>query len=101
MAQQGRRTSRTRWFEPWGWDGQHWDWGIPNEKTPILGGGHGELCFRYIQGNCVLSFFDAHEYKQTALTVVNPTDDWHHANRCDYAHGGNFPQLYGGYITPG
>jgi hypothetical protein len=89
------------WFEPWGWDGTRWGWGVPNEKTPILGGRYGELCFRYIQGNSVLSFFDEGEYRQTALTVVNPTDDWHHANRCDYAHGGNFPQLYGGYITPG
>jgi hypothetical protein len=88
------------WFEPWGWDGTKWAWGVPNENTPLLDGRYGELCFRAIQGNSVLSFFDAQEYKQTALTVINPTDDWAHANRCDYANGHDFPQLYGGYITP-
>lgn len=87
-------------FEPWGMDNVSWAWGVPNERTPILPGRFGELCFRYIQGNCVLSFFDAGAYKQTALTVVNPTDNWMQANRVDYAFGQNFPQLYGGYIAP-
>jgi hypothetical protein len=87
-------------WEPWGFDGSQWAWGTPNDNSPILGGPHGELCFRYIQGNCVLSFFDVDGYRQTALTVVNPTDDWTAANRCDYATGQECPQLYGGYITP-
>jgi hypothetical protein len=86
------------YFEPWGMDNVSWGWGIPNERSPILPGRFGELCFRHIQGNCVLSFFDAGQYRQTALTVVNPTDNWHQANRVDYAHGQQFPQLYGGYF---
>ncbi len=48
----------------------------------------------------MLSFFDAENYCQTALTVVNPTDDWTKANRVDYALGQDFPQLYGGFIHP-
>ena len=87
-------------WEPWGFDGRQWNWGTPNERTPILLGAYGELCFRYIQGNCVLSFFDVNEYKQTALTVVKPTDDWSTANQVDYAFGKDFSQLYGGYIAP-
>ena len=87
-----------------------WLWSCPAATFPhgdweqhglVLPGRYGELCFRAVQGNSVLSFFDAGEYRQTALTVQNPTDNWGHANRCDYAHGHDFPQLYGGYITPG
>jgi Domain of unknown function (DUF4185) len=87
-------------WEPYGYDGRRWGWGIPNDNAPILPGLHGELCFRYIQGNCVISFFDVDEYTTTALTVPRPEDDWTAANRIDYAHGGDWPQLYGGYITP-
>jgi len=78
----------------------HGDWEPCNNGNPILPGRYGELCFRYLQGNCVLSFFDVDRYCQTALTVVNPTDDWSRANRVDYARGQDFPQLYGGYIAP-
>jgi hypothetical protein len=88
-------------WEPWGADHQRWGWGIPNESTPVLPGRFGELCFRHLQGNCVLSFFDVDNYCQTALTVIDPTDDWTTANRVDYAWGQDFPQLYGGYIAPG
>ena len=89
------------WWEPWGWDGNRWGWGIANENTPILEGRYGELSFRYIQGNCVLSYFDAGEYKQQARTVQNPEDNWRYgANVVDYAFGWDIPQLYGGYISP-
>lgn len=88
-------------WEPWGMDNVSWAWGVPNERTPILAGRYGELCFRHIQGNSVLSFFDSGAYRQTALCVINPNDDWNQATRCDYANGHNTPQLYGGYITPG
>ena len=89
-------------WEPWGHDPMQkgWDWGNPNENSPILPGRYGELCFRYIQGNSVLSFFDVDTYSCAALTVVNPTDYWPGANRCDYASGEQYPQLYGGYISP-
>jgi hypothetical protein len=89
------------WWEPWGWDGSRWGWGIPNENTPILDGAYGELSFRYLQGNCVLSYFDAGEYKQQARTVQNPEGNWRDgANLVDYAFGSQIPQLYGGYISP-
>ena len=89
------------WWEPWGWDGFRWDWGIANENTPILDGRYGELSFRSSQGNCVLSYFDAGEYKQQARTVQNPEDNWRDgANVVDYAFGNDIPQLYGGYISP-
>lgn len=92
------------WWEPWGYDfaTRRWDWGIPNETTPILEGKFGELCFRYIQGNCVLSYFDNGAGKQTARTVREPRDDWRDgaANVLDYAFAGQIPQLYGGYISP-
>jgi hypothetical protein len=87
-------------WEPWGMDNVSWSWGVPNEHTPILPGRYGELCFRAIQGNSVLSFFDVDRYCCSALTVVKPTDHWPGANRVDYAHGSQFPQLYGGYLTP-
>ena len=87
-------------WDPWGYDGFTWDWGHPNENSPVLPGRYGELCFRYIQNNCVLSFFDVNEYCCSALTVPFPTDDWTAANRIDYAHGPEFSQLYGGYISP-
>lgn len=89
------------WWEPWGWDGFRWDWGIPNEETPILGGQFGELCFRNIQGNCVLSYFDRLNYRQQARTVEAPEHNWlDGANIVDYAFGWQIPQLYGGYISP-
>lgn len=89
------------WWEPWGWDGARWNWGIANERTPILGGQFGELCFRYLQGNCVLSFFDAAGYKQQARTVQRPEDNWiNGANVVDYVLGTQIPNPYGGYISP-
>ena len=87
------------YFQPWGYDGRAWGWGIPNEQTPIIDGRFGELSFRYLQGNCVLSFFDVDNYSCSALCAKLPTDDWPRANRVDYARGDEFPQLYGGYIT--
>ncbi len=95
------------WWEPWGWDGTHWDWNIPNENSPILEGAYGELSFRYIEGNCVLSYFDAGSYRQEARTVKNPWDDWRDTQgHVVYASGVDIPdtptieQLYGGYISP-
>jgi N-acetyl-anhydromuramyl-L-alanine amidase AmpD len=89
------------WWEPWGWDGSRWDWGIPNEGTPMLEGQYGELSFRSLQGNCVLSYFDAAGYRQQARTVQRPEDNWRDgANVVDYAFGWQIPRLYGGYISP-
>jgi hypothetical protein len=86
-------------WEPWGLDQVSWGWNVPNERTPVLMGKYGELSFRQIQGNSVLSFFDVEHYCCTALTVPHPTYNWTRANHVNYAHGHEFPQLYGGYIT--
>jgi len=94
-----------RW-EPWGYDPTRepaWDWDIPNETTPILEGAYGELSFRYVQGNCVLSYFDngSCPRKMEVRTVSSPTDDWRNgANVVDYATEEQIPSLYGGYISP-
>jgi D-arabinan endo alpha-(1,5)-arabinofuranosidase len=88
------------WWEPWGLTDGQWTWGNPNEHTPILGGRYGELSFRFIQGQSVLSFFDVDNYSCSALTQARPTDDWTRANRIDYARGPEVFQLYGGYICP-
>jgi hypothetical protein len=87
------------YWEPWGMDNVSWAWGNANEHTPILPGQYGELSFRYLQGNCVLSFFDVDRYCCSAITVQHPTDYWPGGNRVDYAFGQQFAQLYGGYIT--
>jgi hypothetical protein len=88
------------WWEPWGWDGNTWDWGIPNENTPVLAGQFGEICFRYLGGQTVLSYFDAGNYKMTALVVDTPWSDLYAATSIDYAFGWSTPQIYGGYIWP-
>ena len=54
-------------WEPWGLDQVGWAWGNPNERTPVLPGRYGELSFRFIQGNAVLSFFDVDRYTCSAL----------------------------------
>lgn len=88
------------YWEPWGLAGAMWSWGNPNEDTPILAGRYGELSFRFLQGNSVLSFFDVDNYSCSAITVPKPTDHWPSGNRIDYAQGPEVFQLYGGYICP-
>lgn len=89
------------YWEPWGYDERGWNWGTPNEHNPIIEGEHGELCFRYIQGNCVLSFFDHSNYQQQARTVPWVEDDWRGgANFVNYVSGWDIPKIYGGYISP-
>jgi Domain of unknown function (DUF4185) len=89
-------------WEPWGLDqiSGVWNWGAPNERTPVLQGRYGELSFRQIQGQSVLSFFDVDAYACSALTQAKPTDDWSQANKVTYARGPEVFQLYGGYIDP-
>lgn len=87
-------------WDPWGYNGSNWNWGIPNENTPIISGAYGELSFRCIGGKTVLSFFNAGEYKCSAVVVDNPWSDFYAGNWLDYAVGSSTPQLYGGYISP-
>lgn len=88
------------WWEPWGFNGFDWGWGIPNEDTPVLGGQYGELSFRYMGGKTVLSFFNAGEYKCSALVADYPWSNLYAGNWIDYAVGWTTAQLYGGYISP-
>jgi hypothetical protein len=90
------------WWEPWGRgpDGR-WGWGIANEGSPIMGGAFGELCFRVIAGNAVLSYFDPPPGKMVCRCTDVPWGDWtNNANVVDYAHKSEMPFLYGGYISP-
>jgi hypothetical protein len=60
----------------------------------MLEGRYGELSFRFMQGNCVLSYFDAAGYRQQARTVKRPEDNWRDgANVVDYASGWDIPRL--------
>lgn len=87
------------YWEPWGWDGFRWGWGIPNEGTPMLRGRFGELCFRHLNGNCVLSYLEGG--RMTARTVAIPEHNWQDgANVIDYVNGFQIRNLYGGYISP-
>jgi hypothetical protein len=60
-------------WEPWGRDNVSWAWGVPNEGSPILPGRYGELCFRYLQGQCVLSFFDIDRSASSTAATCHPT----------------------------
>jgi len=95
------------WWEPWGYNVHNgWAWGNPNESTPVLTGRFGELCFRALDGACVLSFFDAVNYCCTALSFPMPTSNLLNANKTVIASGlpgtvGTvIPQLYGPFISP-
>ncbi|MEI7780579.1 MAG: DUF4185 domain-containing protein [Planctomycetota bacterium] len=93
-------------------DGPIWLWRCPVGQFPqgvweprnggqaVVEGRHGELCFRFMQGNAVLSFFDERRYCQSVLTIPSPDGDWSKASQVDYAWGDQTPQLYGGYISP-
>lgn len=85
-------------WEGWGWNGTDWGWG----RTPsiVLRGKYGELSFRYIQGNAVLSFFDMGAYNITALVGKDADADWTKAPRYIIETGQRLPQLYGGYVHP-
>lgn len=90
------------YWEPWGFRPDNgWRWGNANEQSPILRGAYGELCFRNVQGNCVLSYFDAGAGKTHARTIEIPEHNWQDgANLLDYAFAWQVPNLYGGYISP-
>ena len=99
-------------WEPWGWDGRQWRWGVtptPDPRFGILPDGFraGEICLRYMNG-WVLSGFDAGAYNafvklggpdiETANWWTVPDfrpvkGDWQ-------AHGGPevVGQLYGCYL---
>ena len=85
------------WWEPWQLGRLplglgHRQRGHPDTGGPVRG---------LLQGNCVLSYFDAGNYRQQARTVQAPEDNWRNgANLVDYAFGWQIPQLYGGYISP-
>lgn len=89
-------------WEPWGKLHNDWEWGNPNERSPIISGRYGEICYRYIQGNHVLSGFDAAHYRQIAYCLDTVNGNWlQDATYVQYVGGHELPQLYGGYIVPG
>ncbi|WP_418344920.1 DUF4185 domain-containing protein [Rhodococcus pyridinivorans] len=100
-------------WEAWCWIDNRWQWKVdPADHEPgdIFPGGArlGELCLRWVQGNWVLSYFDAAAYAIRVKVAASPTANWHTAPTYTVVKGQGLPwesnvlsQLYGGYIVPG
>ncbi|MEV0623392.1 DUF4185 domain-containing protein, partial [Nonomuraea sp. NPDC050404] len=94
-------------YEPWGYDGTTWRWGLGPD--PILNGAFGELCLRPIDGKWILTWFNAGDYRIDGIIMDHPTSNLHTALRRTLLWGGQWgseddahvAQLYGGYIIPG
>lgn len=119
------------YWEPYGHDDSAgWQWGTPNEATPILLGSYGELCFRSFQiageGSsptnqtqqtiCLLSYFDAGDYCTSILMAASPEELLYNSTKQTFSYGelpsfaqqsvlldtpiNVTPNLYGPYISP-
>lgn len=101
-------------WQPWGFDGQRWEWGNP--ATVTLTGAHGELCLRKVPGpdgqeHWLFAMFDAGRYRIDVLKLDAPNANLYEAPRITALTGtgwddedhstGLVAQLYGGYIVPG
>jgi hypothetical protein len=92
-------------WEGWGWNGHDWAWG--RYPTSILPGWQlGEICLRYIDGQAVISGFDAGDYS-IFVKVGDRIDNtnWITARTYRPVTGlprgvGTVPRLYGGYVHP-
>ena len=88
----------------WGWEGGNWGWDrYPSEILP--GWRFGEICFRWIQGNAVLSGFDAGNYSAFIKVGADTDADWTKAKTHRPVTGmprgvDTVPRLYGCYVHP-
>jgi len=88
----------------WGWNGK--DWGWDREPSEILPGWKfGEICFRWIEGNAVLSGFDAGDYSAFVKVGANTDANWVEAKTYRPVTGmprgvDTVSQLYGCYVHP-
>lgn len=102
------RILQEAFWEPWGYANGKWAWGNPPTDVLPAGTRLGEICLRRIQGNWILSGFDAGAYNLFVKVGAAPNSDWHRAP--DYRpvkgsgerRGGPdvVAQLYGGYVHP-
>lgn len=78
-----------------------WGWGYARSDAVRLGR-YGELCFRYYpdEDTCLLTFFDAENYRVSAMEFDRPTDNLTGLETEIIETGRKLPQLYGGYQTP-
>lgn len=106
-APEAKLTDPTAW-QGWGWNGRDWNWGrAPSDILPA-GTKLGEICLRRIQGNWVMSGFDAGAYNAFVKVGESILSDWTRAP--DYrpvkgmatARGGPdiVGRLYGCYTDP-
>jgi len=70
------------------------------DERSVLPGRFGELSFRLVDGRCVLSFFDAANYRMSCKVFDTPVDDLSSVPTVDYLLGVDVPWIYGGYISP-
>ncbi|MGW4327025.1 DUF4185 domain-containing protein [Nocardia sp. NPDC004573] len=100
-------------WQGWGWNGWDWGWGRDPGSDPrfgILADGTklGEIGLRRVQGNWVMSGFDAGAYGAFVKVAARITDNWRTAptyrpvKGSFWAPGGPdiVPRLYGCYVHP-
>lgn len=102
------RILQEAFWEPWGYANGKWAWGNPPSDVLPRGTKLGEICLRRIQGNWILSGFDAGAYNAFVKVGPVPNSDWHTApdfrpvKGMPAARGGPdiVPRLYGCYAHP-
>lgn len=93
-------------YEPWGWDGARWDWGIP-PSTVATPRKWGEICFRAMGGKFAFSYFDDSAAQIAVQVVAKPTADLTTTPEqtlikgSDVDDGNRLRAPYGGWIIPG
>lgn len=98
-----------RKWEGWCFIAGKWQWVVnPRDDQPseiLPGWKFGEISFRYIQNNAVLSGFDSGDYSIFVKVGPDTDTDWTRAKTYRPVTGlprgvDTIPQLYGGYIHP-
>ncbi|MFC7375669.1 DUF4185 domain-containing protein [Brachybacterium sp. GCM10030267] len=93
-------------YETYGPGEESWGWG--EEPAPVIDGAIGEMCLRIVDGEWVLTYFDAGNYRVDILAADSPLEV-RDATASTLLHGGDWgaeehnvvAQLYGPYIVPG
>ncbi|AKU15558.1 DUF4185 domain-containing protein [Luteipulveratus mongoliensis] len=93
-------------YEPWGWDGSKWGWGIP-PTTVATPRKWGEICFRAMGGKFAFSFFDESAAQIKLQVFPIPESDLFTTPEqvliqgSDHDAGNDLRAPYGGWIVPG
>lgn len=94
-------------YEPWGYDGNRWGWGIA--PTTVTDDIIGEASLRRFGDKWLLTWFDGPNYRIAAQVLDHPTQDLRATKTITLLHGTSWDnqdvnhvaQLYGSYIIPG